>query len=101
MPDDKQTAPLDLSAFDNLDVPAVQPPVQAPVLVQPASAAIVPHLEPEPEPERLVEIANLNPEDLAAAQDICRQDRFSQNRHVAGPWRRGCWRELPKPRANC
>jgi uncharacterized protein YaaN involved in tellurite resistance len=66
MPDTKPTAPLDLSLFDNLDAPpgqalAVPPPAQPPVV---ADA----RLAPEPAPERLVEIANLNPQDLAAAQ---------------------------------
>lgn len=63
MPDNKPTAPLDLSAFDDLDTPA-QPLAIAPAVQAPVAS----HLEPEPEPERLVEIANLNPDDLAAAQ---------------------------------
>ena len=66
MPDTKPTAPLDLSIFDNLDpppghLPAVPPPAQPPVVADPRLAA-------EPVPERLVEVANLNAEDLAAAQ---------------------------------
>jgi uncharacterized protein YaaN involved in tellurite resistance len=66
MPDTKPTAPLDLSVFDNLDpppghLPAVHPAAQVP-------AAADPRLVPEPAPERLVEIANLNPSDLAAAE---------------------------------
>jgi uncharacterized protein YaaN involved in tellurite resistance len=66
MPDPKPTAPLDLSIFDNLDPPAghalaVPPVPQPPVVADP-------RLEPAPEPERLVEIANLSAQDLAAAQ---------------------------------
>jgi uncharacterized protein YaaN involved in tellurite resistance len=64
MPDNKPTAPLDLSAFDDLDAPPAQPLAIAPA----AQAPVASHLEPEPEPERLVEVANLNPEDLAASQ---------------------------------
>jgi uncharacterized protein YaaN involved in tellurite resistance len=67
MPDTKPTAPLDLSLFDNLDAPP------APALPVPAAAAQPPvaadeRLAPQPAPERLVEIANLSSEDLAAAQ---------------------------------
>ena len=66
MPDTKPTAPLDLSIFDNLDppsghLPAVPPQTQPPM-------AEDPRLVPDPMPERLVEVANLNAEDLAAAQ---------------------------------
>jgi uncharacterized protein YaaN involved in tellurite resistance len=61
-------SPLDLSIFDNIEPPATpaQPlvPVAAPGLPVPAD----PRLVPEPEPERLVEVANLSPDDLAAAQ---------------------------------
>jgi uncharacterized protein YaaN involved in tellurite resistance len=65
MPDTKQTTPLDLSIFDNLDPP---PPAPAgPLVVQPPTA-VDPRLVPEPAPERLVEIANLGADDLAAAQ---------------------------------
>jgi uncharacterized protein YaaN involved in tellurite resistance len=64
MPEPTQAAPLDLSVFDNLD-PA---PVQA-VAARPAGpAAADERLQPQPRLERLVEIANLNPDDLAAAQ---------------------------------
>jgi uncharacterized protein YaaN involved in tellurite resistance len=66
MPDTKPTAPLDLSAFDNLDPhPGNVPTV--PSVAQPLVAAD-PRLVPEPVPERLVEIANLGAADLAAAQ---------------------------------
>jgi uncharacterized protein YaaN involved in tellurite resistance len=60
------TAPLDLSMFDNLDPAPAQPLVP----VQPAGLRVAadPRLAPEPAPERLVEVANLPPDDLAAAQ---------------------------------
>jgi uncharacterized protein YaaN involved in tellurite resistance len=66
MPEPTQAAPLDLSVFDNLDpAPA---PVQA-VATRPAGPATTDErLQPQPRLERLVEIANLNPDDLAAAQ---------------------------------
>jgi uncharacterized protein YaaN involved in tellurite resistance len=67
MPDTKPTAPLDLSIFDNIET------APAPSLPVPAAAAPLPvpaddRLAPQPAPERLVDIANLKPEDLAAAQ---------------------------------
>jgi len=67
MPDTKPTAPLDLSIFDNLES------APAPSLPVPAAAAPLPVpaddlLALQPAPERLVDIANLKPEDLAAAQ---------------------------------
>jgi uncharacterized protein YaaN involved in tellurite resistance len=74
MPDTKPGEPLDLSLFDNLDAPKGQtltaPPAQ-PLTVAPAPAlpaAQDPRLSPSPAPERLVEVVNLSPEDLAAAQ---------------------------------
>jgi uncharacterized protein YaaN involved in tellurite resistance len=74
MPDTKPTAPLDLSVFDSLDpppghLPAVPPAAQVPV-------AADPRLAPEPVPERLVEIANLGAEDLAAAQNSAAKVNF-------------------------
>jgi uncharacterized protein YaaN involved in tellurite resistance len=63
MPDTRPTAPLDLSIFDNLD----HAPGHLPA-VTPSPMAADPRLAPEPEPERLVEIANLGAVDLAAAQ---------------------------------
>jgi uncharacterized protein YaaN involved in tellurite resistance len=66
MPDSKPTAPLDLSIFDNLDPPPGHA-LTVPAAAQPPMAADA-RLAPEPAPERLVEIANLGAEDLAAAQ---------------------------------
>jgi uncharacterized protein YaaN involved in tellurite resistance len=65
-PETKPTEPLDLSMFDNLDPPPAPPLVAAPAAGLPVVAD--PRLAPEPAPERLVEVANLSPEDLAAAQ---------------------------------
>jgi uncharacterized protein YaaN involved in tellurite resistance len=66
MPDTKPTAPLDLSIFDNLDTPPAHPLTVAPSPQLPA--AMDPRLAPDPAPQRLVEIANLSQQDLAAAQ---------------------------------
>ena len=74
MPDTKPTAPLDLSAFDNLDPHLGNLPT-IPSVAQPLVAAD-PRLVPEPMPERLVEIANLGAADLAAAQASAAQVDF-------------------------
>lgn len=74
MPDTKPGAPLDLSIFDNLESPPVQAPAVAPpqpLAMTPAAslpATADPRLAPAPVPERLVEVANLSPQDLSAAQ---------------------------------
>ena len=74
MPDTKPGAPLDLSIFDNLEAPTGQTLVaqpQQPLVVAPAAslpATADPRLAPSPMPERLVEVANLSPEDLKAAE---------------------------------
>ncbi len=60
MPATDPDAPLDLSAFDD---PAPAPALQ---VAQPLVVAD-PRLVAEPAPARLVEVANLNPDDLAAA----------------------------------
>ncbi len=67
------TAPLDLSVFDNLD-----PPAPAPVQAVTAVTAANPVLAPEPPPQRLVEVANLSAEDLAAAQASAAKIDFAQ-----------------------
>ena len=64
MPETMSSAPLDLSVFDNLESPA--PVAAQPVAVVPPAGANE-SLAPQPRPERLVEVANLSPDDLAAA----------------------------------
>src|SRR3984885_10021264 len=79
MPDNKPTAPLDLSSFDNLD----PPPAHLPAVVPPAQPLAVtdPRLVAEPMPERLVEVANLSAADLAAAQISAAKVNF-RNTHT-------------------
>jgi uncharacterized protein YaaN involved in tellurite resistance len=68
MPETLSSAPLDLSVFDSLD-PTPAPAQALTVAAASASpAAIDPRLVPQPPLERLVEVANLSPQDLAAAQ---------------------------------
>ena len=74
MPDNKPTAPLDLSVFDNLDPPPGHLPT-VPSVIQP-SVVVDPRLAPEPVPERLVEIANLSAPDLAAAEKSAAKVNF-------------------------
>jgi uncharacterized protein YaaN involved in tellurite resistance len=78
MTDPAPAAPLDLSIFDSIDQPpapanalVAQPPVQLP-------ATTDPRLAPEPPPERLVEVANLSPDDLAAAQASAARINFRE-----------------------
>jgi uncharacterized protein YaaN involved in tellurite resistance len=67
MPDTKPAAPLDLSIFDNLETaPASSLP--APVPAAPPPVPADERLAAQPAPERLVDVANLKAEDLAAAQ---------------------------------
>jgi uncharacterized protein YaaN involved in tellurite resistance len=70
------SAPLDLSVFDNLEPPAPSVPMPLPASNLPAVAD--PRLAPEPKPERLVEVANLSPQDLAAAQAAAAKIDFSK-----------------------
>jgi uncharacterized protein YaaN involved in tellurite resistance len=71
-------APLDLSVFDNLEPPPVT--AQAVAVQTPAGLPAVADesLAPQPRPARLVEVANLSPEDLAAAQAEAAKIDFSQ-----------------------
>ncbi len=75
MPETISSSPLDLSVFDNLE-PLPTPKPAQPVAVQPAVADE--RLAPQPRPERLVEVANLSPEDLAAAQASAQKINFAQ-----------------------
>jgi len=70
MPEEKPQEPLDLSSFDDLSAP-----IDVPVIVPdagPSSTALIPatdaRLAATPPSPRLVEVANLSPEDLAAAK---------------------------------
>src|SRR5260221_7228690 len=83
MPDTKPTAPLDLSMFDNLDPPPGQA-LSVPAVAQPP-VAVDPRLVAEPAPERLVEIANLSPADLAAAQLAATKVDFPQTHTPPAP----------------
>jgi uncharacterized protein YaaN involved in tellurite resistance len=65
MTDITKQQPLDLSSIEGLDAPS-EPAL--PALPAPLPEAVDPRLAPEPRPERLVELGNLSPEDLAAAQ---------------------------------
>jgi len=73
MNDTVSSAPLDLSAFDNLDPPPA--PAQALTAVP---ATTDDRLAPQPRPERLVEVANLSPADLAAATASAAKIDFTQ-----------------------
>jgi uncharacterized protein YaaN involved in tellurite resistance len=66
MSDIKPNTPLDLSLFSNLNTPTGQA-LTVPPSAQPPAVTDA-RLAPDPEPERLVEIANLGKQDLAAAQ---------------------------------
>jgi len=71
-------APLDLSVFDNLEPPkAAQPLVAMPLPGSPPAVADE-RLAPQPKLERLVDVSNLSPEDLAAAQASARKLNFEQ-----------------------
>jgi uncharacterized protein YaaN involved in tellurite resistance len=74
MPETISTAPLDLSVFDNLEPPAPAP-AQPLATVQ---AAPSDSLAPQPRPARLVEVANLQPTELAAATASAQKIDFSQ-----------------------
>jgi len=63
--------PLDLSAFDNLDpLPAPKTGGESAPANLPGAAAVDFGLAPQPRPERLVDVANLNPQDLAEASGL-------------------------------
>jgi len=71
MSESKSSAPLDLSAFDALE----PEPKPAQALVP---AGTDERLAPQPRPERLVEVANLSPADLAAANASAAKIDFTQ-----------------------
>lgn len=70
MPDTKPSAPLDLSAFDDLGAAPTTPTGGGALTVPTTSSAVAikdERLLAQPRPERLVEVGNLNPDDLSAA----------------------------------
>jgi uncharacterized protein YaaN involved in tellurite resistance len=71
MQEEKTPEPLDLSSFDDLTAPVEATPV-TPVATVASTTQLVPasdaRLAPLPASPRLVEVANLSPEDLAAAK---------------------------------
>ena len=76
MPETLSAAPLDLSVFDNLEPPPA--PAQALAAgAAPAAAAGDERLAPQPKPERLVEVANLPPGELALAQEAAAKINFA------------------------
>jgi len=86
MPQDTPGLPLDLSIFDNIDPPAPQSSAQT---LPPAAAAVIPvpadpRLVPEREPERLVEVGKLSPEDLAAANASAARINFRDTTSLLG-----------------
>ncbi len=72
MPEEKPQEPLDLSSFDNLlETPAAQPAPAVPLEIVPANTQLIPasdtRLAVQPPAPRLVDVSNLSPEELAAA----------------------------------
>ena len=67
MSEPAQDKPLDLAAFDALDLAPAPIPPSVPAIVTPGAVAD-PRLAPEPPAARLVEIGSLTPEDRAAAE---------------------------------
>jgi len=72
MPETLSAAPLDLSIFDDPTPPPA--PIQA---VATLPAGVSAELAPQPRPERLVEVANLPPADLTAAQSLAAKVNFA------------------------
>jgi uncharacterized protein YaaN involved in tellurite resistance len=84
MPETPPQTPLDLSAFDNLD-PLPSPsraittqPLGEPHLLVPTDERLL----PQPRLERLVEVANLSPEDLAAAHSSAAKIDFRNTNNL-------------------
>src|SRR3984957_2972420 len=84
MPETSPQTPLDLSAFDNLD--PLPSPSQAittlPVSASPLPATTDERLQPRPRLEPLVEVANLNAEDLAAAHSSAARIDFRNTNNL-------------------
>jgi uncharacterized protein YaaN involved in tellurite resistance len=78
MPEDGAETPLDLSLFDDL-----KPAKPAPVSILPRQTAVVdPRLAPEAPPPRLVDVANLAPDERAAAEQAAARVNFRDTASV-------------------
>jgi hypothetical protein len=84
MPETSPPTPLDLSAFDNLDPLPV--PSRAITTVQTTEPHLLvttdERLQPQPRFERLVEVANLNLDDLAAANALAAKIDFRNTNNL-------------------
>ena len=81
MPETGTETPLDLSLFEDLKpaAPIAVPEAAQAITVAAAGTAVTdPRLAPESPPPRLVEIAKLAPEDLAAAEQAAAQINFRE-----------------------
>ncbi|MDE8347351.1 MAG: toxic anion resistance protein [Acidocella sp.] len=79
MPETPTAAPLDLSMFDNLELAPTTAPGNTLATIPAAPVTTNEVLAPTPPPLRLIEIANLNPDDLAAAQAAAAKIDFAQS----------------------
>jgi uncharacterized protein YaaN involved in tellurite resistance len=79
MPETKPDVPLDLSIFDTLDPTPTAATAVVATATQTATAVTDPRLLPEPPQGRLVEVTNLGPDDLAAAQQSAARIDFRES----------------------
>ena len=86
MPETTPVSPLDLSSFDNLDStrPGAGALATTPAGQQNALVTTDARLLPQVRPERLVEVANLNADDLAAARRSAAQIDFRKTTTLLG-----------------
>ena len=77
MPETGTETPLDLSLFDDLKPAAPESESARALTVAPSQTALTdPRLTAEPPPPRLVEVAKLNPDELAAAEQAAARLNF-------------------------
>ena len=77
MPETGTETPLDLSLFDDLKPAMPEPESARAVTTTPGDTAVTdPRLAPEPPLPRLVEVAKLSPDELAAAEQSAAQVNF-------------------------
>ena len=84
MPEEKPQEPLDLASFDQLlAAPAATPSPATSLEIVPANTQLVPasdtRLAAQPPAQRLVDISNLNPEDLATAKSSAAKIDFRRS----------------------